>query len=415
MSPGYSKLLSYTRETALRTQSAPRRVYIVVTTLVTMSRSQHVKDWRKATKQRMVAAMGGKCQCCGYDRCVESLDFHHINPENKEMNLGAVRANPKAWEHIANELRKCILICRNCHGEIHYQGRSLPDNYTRFDERYAEYKSHHKSHPELTDKCPHCSGPKPTYQFYCSRSCAASSRISHPIDWSQYDLSQLATEMTTRQIAEHVGVSGSAVTYHLRKQGLSSLQPSSKARRTGTPYIKKPKVAKPKPPRVSDLDPNWRHRPNPKNRKVERPPKEELETMVWESSLLAVSKRYGVRDNTIRKWCKNYDIKPPPQGYAQRRQAGYSHEESLISQKRPLKGKRFITLEVAQQAAALRAQNLSYREIGDELGFGHWSIQSALRRYGLEDGCSAPARTGDSKVTASHDAASPLSNEKNRR
>lgn len=39
-------------------------------------------------------------------------------------------------------------------------------------------------------------------------------------------------------------------------------------------------------------------------RKVERPPKEQLLKEIQESSYLAVGRKYGVRDNTIRKWIK---------------------------------------------------------------------------------------------------------------
>ena len=84
------------------------------------SKSEHVKKWRRVTKNRMVESMGGKCQCCGYNKCSDALEFHHIDSNGKEMALGASRASPKAWIKIVEELRKCILVCSNCHKEIHY-------------------------------------------------------------------------------------------------------------------------------------------------------------------------------------------------------------------------------------------------------------------------------------------------------
>ena len=59
--------------------------------------------------------MGGKCVICGYNKCPASLDFHHINPEEKEFG---VSGNNYSKSRIDNEIKKCILVCKNCHGEI---------------------------------------------------------------------------------------------------------------------------------------------------------------------------------------------------------------------------------------------------------------------------------------------------------
>lgn len=52
-----------------------------------------------------------------------------------------------------------------------------------------------------------------------------------------------------------------------------------------------------------------------KSRKVERPSKEDLEKMIWETSVLEVSHKFGVSDVAIAKWCKKYGISRPPRGY----------------------------------------------------------------------------------------------------
>jgi DNA-binding CsgD family transcriptional regulator len=77
-----------------------------------------VKSHRQKTKKRAVEYKGGKCQVkmCGYNKSVYALDFHHINPEKKDFSISAVT---KRWETIRKELDKCVLVCRNCHGEIH--------------------------------------------------------------------------------------------------------------------------------------------------------------------------------------------------------------------------------------------------------------------------------------------------------
>jgi hypothetical protein len=81
--------------------------------------SEAVKRWRKRTKQRIVDYLGGQCCICGYNRCLESLAVHHIDPAEKEFNLQSVCRNPGSWDRIENELKKCCLLCSNCHGEVH--------------------------------------------------------------------------------------------------------------------------------------------------------------------------------------------------------------------------------------------------------------------------------------------------------
>lgn len=95
--------------------------------------SQRVIDWRNRTKQKMITAMGGKCQCCGYDKCDAALEFHHIDPMQKDFTFGRVRANPATINVIAKELEKCIMICANCHREVHAGILAIPKEFSRFD------------------------------------------------------------------------------------------------------------------------------------------------------------------------------------------------------------------------------------------------------------------------------------------
>lgn len=95
--------------------------------------SDKVKRWRKKTKERMVSSMGGKCQCCGYDKCIDVYEFHHINPYEKSFSLSDIKANPASLRKIADELEKCILVCSNCHKEIHSGMDIIPEKYHKFD------------------------------------------------------------------------------------------------------------------------------------------------------------------------------------------------------------------------------------------------------------------------------------------
>lgn len=57
------------------------------------------------------------CAVCGYCACDRSLDFHHVNPKDKKFCLSSCGLK-RTDESIIEELNKCILLCRNCHGEI---------------------------------------------------------------------------------------------------------------------------------------------------------------------------------------------------------------------------------------------------------------------------------------------------------
>lgn len=72
--------------------------------------------WEIRKKAILVTYKGGKCQKCGYDKCIEALHFHHVNPEEKEFNVCSASYS---IERLKKEADKCILLCANCHVEEH--------------------------------------------------------------------------------------------------------------------------------------------------------------------------------------------------------------------------------------------------------------------------------------------------------
>jgi hypothetical protein len=81
--------------------------------------SCRVVSWRKRTKQKLVEFRGGKCENpkCGYDRCIDCLSFHHLDPSKKDFQLSD--GNCHSFEKMKNEVEKCKMLCNNCHGEVH--------------------------------------------------------------------------------------------------------------------------------------------------------------------------------------------------------------------------------------------------------------------------------------------------------
>jgi hypothetical protein len=72
---------------------------------------------QKALKKTCVDYLGGECATCGYKSYVEALEFHHLDPKEKEFSISKVRSY--SFAKIKPELDKCVLLCANCHRETH--------------------------------------------------------------------------------------------------------------------------------------------------------------------------------------------------------------------------------------------------------------------------------------------------------
>ena len=81
-----------------------------------MSGSSAVSKRRKVIKQKAVELLGGKCSRCGYNKCFRALQFHHVDRTSKKFGI-AEKGVTRAWALVQEELKKCILLCANCHAE----------------------------------------------------------------------------------------------------------------------------------------------------------------------------------------------------------------------------------------------------------------------------------------------------------
>lgn len=117
-------------------------------------------------KIKAIDLFGGCCSQCGYNKNYAALDFHHCDPSKKEADWGRLRL--RSWDKIIKELKKCILVCRNCHAELHNPQGLINKNY--------KISSNLNITPiKPTGICPECKseiyGTK-----YCSEKCVQLSR-----------------------------------------------------------------------------------------------------------------------------------------------------------------------------------------------------------------------------------------------
>ena len=87
-------------------------------------RRDAVAKRRRAVRTRIVREAGGCCALCGYDSYIGALQFHHLDPAQKEFGLSS-RGFTRSLERLREEARKCVLLCANCHAEVEGGARVL--------------------------------------------------------------------------------------------------------------------------------------------------------------------------------------------------------------------------------------------------------------------------------------------------
>lgn len=176
--------------------------------------SERVKVWRKKTKENIVESLGGKCCICGYNKCLNSLHFHHLVPTEKEFQLGQARGNPISWDKIIKEVKKCALLCSNCHGELHAGLTKIPENIPKFNTKFDIV-------PKNFGNCPVCDTQKKSSSIYCSRACSGKATPFKKVNWDKVDLKKfLDLGLSKTAIGDMFGVTGGSVTKRARKIGL---------------------------------------------------------------------------------------------------------------------------------------------------------------------------------------------------
>ena len=83
--------------------------------------SESVRLRKRAIKHQLLLYKGGKCERCGYDKCEGALQFHHVNPQEKDFTIGQIKLGKDyTMEDLYKEVDKCVLLCANCHAEEHF-------------------------------------------------------------------------------------------------------------------------------------------------------------------------------------------------------------------------------------------------------------------------------------------------------
>ena len=73
---------------------------------------------RHKIKEMSVEYKGGECEICGYKKYIGALQFHHLEPDKKDFHISQ-KGHSRSWDKVKVELDKCMLVCANCHSELH--------------------------------------------------------------------------------------------------------------------------------------------------------------------------------------------------------------------------------------------------------------------------------------------------------
>lgn len=83
-----------------------------------------VVDYRRRLKVRAADHMGGRCFGCDREGPAALFDFHHMEAADKSFGIGQ-DGIPRSWDKVVAELEKCVMLCANCHREVHAGVRTI--------------------------------------------------------------------------------------------------------------------------------------------------------------------------------------------------------------------------------------------------------------------------------------------------
>lgn len=181
-----------------------------------------VMDWRRRTKLKAIRYKGGQCVICGYARCVRALVFHHLDPMEKDFGVGT--GHCRAWDTLRRELDKCVLLCGNCHDEVHdgvadlvphlHKNPTPAEGARLIQDQVVDGETPAIPIPPRPKICPTCGAPVSTPGVRCA-SCAR--KAAEKVAWPEpARLMQMVRASNYEAVGRDLGVSGNAVRKRLR-------------------------------------------------------------------------------------------------------------------------------------------------------------------------------------------------------
>lgn len=211
----------------------------------------HTQQRQRKFKYDCVQYKGGKCTMCGYNKCLNAMEFHHRDPYEKDFTIAQLRytsfdKNPA----VKQELDKCDLVCANCHREIH--------------EKMVEFDRQKVVKPKAIYLCK-CGKERGRAAKRCKECRILSLKPKPP----KIEIPKVIAEPSFCECGEE----------------------------------------------KCSVSPRCQRCTSTRKRKIEWPSKRELKKLVWEIPTQQLAEKLGVSDNAIGKMCYRWGIDKPPRGY----------------------------------------------------------------------------------------------------
>lgn len=177
---------------------------------------KYTKKLRAERKQMLVNAFGGKCCICGYNRSLRALEFHHVFKKTFDI-FGKIRK----LDEVIEESKKCILVCSNCHKEIHDNIIKVSISMQNINEDIVnEYKNRNKFlGKEVKCICGKTFVQNHRGQKYCSIKCLNVSKITSKRP-SKEELEDMVITKSLSEIGRIYNVTCTSVIKWCKKYGI---------------------------------------------------------------------------------------------------------------------------------------------------------------------------------------------------
>lgn len=173
--------------------------------------SESVSEFRRNRKANLLQICRNRCCICGYNKVISALEFHHIDPSLKEYGIASNGTCHNIQKDIA-EIKKCVLVCANCHREIHEGLFTQKELYEKqfFDEEIISSLTTYKK--DIPLYCIECKSPITRYSSsgLCVECAKKAQRIVQDRP-TREELKQLIQTTSFVQIGKQFGVSDNAV------------------------------------------------------------------------------------------------------------------------------------------------------------------------------------------------------------
>ena len=85
------------------------------------------KYWNRSQLFEYVETVKVECERCEYKTCNAALEFHHKDPSKKDGAISEMIRNRRSLKSVKREIEKCVVLCANCHRELHHDVWSIEE------------------------------------------------------------------------------------------------------------------------------------------------------------------------------------------------------------------------------------------------------------------------------------------------